>query len=121
VGEFINGSLAGKELYTNATATNKLTAQAASALYSLGKAYNAQTSYVFKNKLAIDFRYTNVQPEFDVASSLVHQQNWYTAGINKYLNYNAIRIGLNATYIEDSTPVIKANKWVGNLAFQIKL
>jgi hypothetical protein len=121
VGEFINGSVAGKELYTNAIATNKLTPQAASALYNLGKAFNAQTSYVFKNKLAIDFRYTNVQPEFDVAGSLVHQQNWYTAGINQYFKYNAVRVGLNGTYIEDTTPLQKTNKWVGNFAVQIIL
>jgi len=121
VGEFMNGSLEGKELYTNSTATNKLTPQVASGLYSLGKAYNAQTSYVFKSKLAIDFRYTNIQPEFDVANSLVHQQKWYTGGISQYLKYNAVRIGLNATYIEDATPLITNTKWVGNLAVQIIL
>jgi hypothetical protein len=121
VGEFMNGSLTGKELYTNATATNKLTPQAAGTLYNLGKAYNAQTSYIFKNKLAIDLRYSNVKPEFDEAGSLVHQQNWYTAGINKYFKYNAIRVGINATYIEDITALIKTNKWVGNLALQIIL
>ena len=121
VGEYINGNVAGKELYTNAGGTNKLTEQVASSYYNIGNAFNLQSSYVCKNGWAIDGRFSSITPEFFVSNSLVHQQKWYTFGINKFLKYNAVKLGLNTTYIEDKTPSIKTTKWVSNLAVQILL
>jgi len=121
IGEYIRGTIYGKNLYTDAAATNKLTPQTASTMYNLGNAFNLQSSYVFKSMWAIDGRYTKVTPEFAVTGSLVHNQNWYTLGINRYLKYNAVRIGLNTTYIEDKSPTVTTKKWIANLALQIQL
>lgn len=121
IGEYTNGTVIGEELFTNITATNKLTEQAASAFYNLGSAINIQTSYVFKSGWAIDARHTTITPEFTIASSLISQQNWLTFGINKYIKNNALRLGLNSTFIDDKTPSISKKRWVNNFALQILL
>ena len=118
VGEYINGTVYGANLYTNAGATNKFTPQIASSYYSLGSGYNLQASYIFKNEWAIEGRYSHITPEFNIAGSIIHTQNWYTAGIYKYLKSNAVKIGLNSTYIDDKTISLSMNKWVSNLALQ---
>ena len=120
VGEYINGTVVGKSLYTNASATKQLTTQLASTYYNIGSSYNLQSSYITKNGWAFDGRYTYVTPEFyQQAGSLVHRQNWYTVGVNKYLSGNALKIGLNTTYIEDATPALTTYKWITNLAVQL--
>jgi hypothetical protein len=119
VGEYINGSVYGKDLFTNAGATSQLTPQTASNIYNLGNAVNIQASYVFKSKWVVDGRYTKITPEFNTATSIVHNQDWYTFGINKYLKYNAVKMGLNGTYLLDN--VTNAKKWIINLALQVQL
>jgi len=99
--EYVNRTISGKDLYTNAGATNKLTLQTASTLYGLGSAVNIQTAYVFRSMWVVDGRYTKVTPEFSIAGSVIHTQSWYTFGINKYMKYNALKLGLNINYIED--------------------
>ncbi len=121
VGEYINGNVAGKELYTNTIGTKKLTEDVASAYYNIGSAVNIQSSYICNNGWAVDVRYSSVTPEFKLANSLIHEQQWYTFGINKFIKNNAVKIGINTTYIDDKTPTINTKKWVSNLAIQILL
>ncbi len=121
VGEYINGSISGSELYTNIAGTNKLTTEMASNFYNMGTAINIQSSYIFKSGWAIDGRFSSITPEFNTETSLVHQQNWYTVGINKFIKNNALKIGINTTYINDNTPTIKTERWLTNLALQIIL
>lgn len=121
VGEYINGSVSGNELYINSGSTIKLTTEMASAYYSTGSAFNIQSSYILKSGWAIDGRFSSVKPEFELATSLVHQQYWYTFGVNKFIKNNAVKAGINITYIDDSTPIINTKKWIGNLAVQILL
>jgi hypothetical protein len=121
VGEYIDGSIDGNELYTNAGATIKLTTEMASSYYNTGSAFNIQSSYIFKNGWALDGRYSSVTPEFNTATSLINQQNWYTFGINKFIKNNAVKMGLNVNYIEEKNPLISTQKWVSNLAVQILL
>jgi hypothetical protein len=119
VGEYTNATVGGKNLFINTTATKQLTPAVASNFYNLGNAYNLQGSYITKKGWAIDGRYTYVTPEFYQTGSLVHRQNWYTVGINKYLSGNALKIGINSTYIEDATPTLTTFKWITNLAAQL--
>jgi hypothetical protein len=119
VGEYTNGTVRGKELYTNASATTQFTTETASRYYNLGSAYNVQTSYVTKGGWSVGGRYTNIQPEFSATTSLVHQQDWFTFTLNKYLKGNAVKAGFNATYLNDKT--LSTKKWLGNLAIQISL
>ncbi len=121
VGEYINGTVSGTDLYTNVAGTIKLTEQVASSYYNIGSAFNIQSSYVFKNGWAIDGRYAVVSPEFQIANSLVRKQNWLTFGINKFIKNNAVKLGINTSFIEDSTPTITTKRMVNNLAIQILL
>ncbi len=121
VGEYINGTVVGKELYTNVAGTNKLTTELAGNYYNIGSSINIQSSYVTKNGWAVDARYTQVTPEFNNETSLVHHQKWYTIGVNKYIKNNAIKIGVNSTIVDENTPTIQTKRWLSNIAIQILL
>jgi hypothetical protein len=119
VAEYISGSISGKDLYTNATGTTKLTSPVASSLYNLGNALNLQGSYINQDGWAFNLRFSHITPENYIASSLVHNQTWYTAGINKYLSGNALKIGLNVNYLDDNNSAIHKKNLTGNLAIQL--
>ncbi len=119
VGEYANTSVTGKDLYSNIAGTRKLTTDTASAYYNVGTAINVQSSYIFKNGLALDVRVTSIKPEYSIATSRVQEQTWYGLGINKYLSNNAIKVGLNVNYIDDKRILLPTKKWMGNLAIQI--
>jgi hypothetical protein len=119
VGEYISGSVTGKELYADVVSYNKLTEEVASQYYNLGTAINFQTSYVFKNGWAIEGRYSSVTPEFEMASSLVQKQTWLSGGINKFIKNNAVKIGLNFNQIKTTSSTITTTNTIGNLAIQI--
>lgn len=119
IGEFINGSITGKDLFTNTLSSNKFTENIASASYNLGSAYNIQTSYIFKNHWAIDGRFSTIIPEIKIANSIVQNQNWYSFGVNKFIKNNAVKIGLNTTYINNISLSVPTKKWIGNIAVQI--
>jgi hypothetical protein len=121
VGEYINGNIAGRELYTNTSGTKKLTNDVASTFYNIGSAVNMQSSYVCQNGWAFDARFSSIIPEYYTKNSLVRRQQWLTVGINKFIKYNAVKVGINTTYIDDKTPSINTNKWMSNLAVQILL
>ena len=119
VGEYINGTIAGKDLYTNLGGTKKLTDSIASGSYNLGNGFNGQASYINVNGWAFNIRFAHITPETYIASSLVHNQTWYTAGINKYMSGNALKIGLNVNYLDDNNSAIHKKLLTGNLALQL--
>lgn len=121
VAEYMNASISGKELYTNVGATKKMTSDVASSFYNIGSALNIQSSYVTKNGWSMEGRYTIITPEFNLTSSLVQKQNWYTLGISKFLKYNALKLGLNVSYVDETMPTIQTKQWLGNMAVQILL
>jgi hypothetical protein len=121
IGEYTNATVQGKELYLNAAASNKLTPQAASALYNLGTAINFQTAYVTKDGWSFGGRYSSIKPEFDIATSLINNQSWYTFSLNKFLKDNAVKAGVNVTYIEDKMIIATSKQWFVNMAVQISL
>lgn len=121
VTEYINATVAGKELYRNIAATQKLNASDASSFYNIGSSLNFQTSYVAKNGWGVDGRFTSVTPEFAIQNSLVRSQNWYTIGFCKFVKNNAVKFGLNATMVDEKTILFSTKRWMGNLAVQILL
>lgn len=121
VGEYINGTVRGKELYTNASATSQFTTEMASKYYNMGSAFNVQSSYVTKAGWSVGARYSNVKPEYNITGSLVHQQDWLTFTLNKYMKGNAVKAGFNATYLSDQSITTSSKRWMGNLAIQISL
>jgi hypothetical protein len=121
VGEYVNTTVTGNDLYTNIAGTRKLTTDTASGYYNLGSAFNIQTSYIFKNGIAIDCRLTSVKPEFSNTISRVQEQMWYGFGVNKYFKNNAIKVGANVNYIDDKRIVLPTKKWNANFAIQITM
>jgi hypothetical protein len=120
VAEYMNGNVTGKDLYTNVSNTAKLTEEIASAYYHTGTAINIQPSYVFKSGWSVDARYSTIKPEYDVAESLIQNQQWITGGINKYLKNNAVKLGVNVSQITDKHIKDNTTKtMVGNFAIQI--
>ncbi len=119
VAEYTDATIYGKNLYSDAASTKELTPEAASAKYSIGDAFNFQASYVWKNGWALEGRYSIVTPEFNVEGSIVQKQNWYTGSFNKYLKNYAIKIGINATYIDESAVTGSTYTWISNLAIQL--
>ncbi len=121
VTEYTSASVTGKDLYTNAASTKKLTTDTSSAYYNIGSAFNIVSSYVFKNGMAFDCRVSTIQPEFAAATSRVQKQTWIGFGINQYLKNNAIKVGVNVNYIDEKRILLPTKKWIGNLAIQITM
>lgn len=121
IGEYVNGTVHGEELYTNPGATNQLTEEIASKYYNTGSAYNIQTAYVTREGWSVGGRYTHIRPEFKSTTSLVQQQDWFTFSFNKFMMSNAVKAGLNVTYVKEDRITDQSKKWMGNLAIQISL
>jgi hypothetical protein len=119
--EFVNTSVQGKELYTNIAATNQLTPLAASSFYNIGTAYNVQTAYVSTKGWSVGGRFSSIQPEFFNTTSLVAKQQWYTFSLNKFMKNNAVKAGVNFTYLTNNNSVITSNSWMSNIAIQLSL
>ncbi len=119
VGEYIDGSIYGKNLFSDAAAVTKLTVDAASAKYAIGSGINLQSSYVWQKGWAVEVRYANISPEKDIEQSLVQKQDWYTAGFNKYFKKNALKVGINTTFIEQKNGAVYTHTWINNLAVQL--
>ncbi len=69
----------------------------------VGKGYNIQGGYIFKNNISIDGRFAHLEPEansFLNNATFYNRSHYYTLGITKYLarNYGA-KIQLDCTYI----------------------
>ncbi len=119
VTEYTDATVYGKNIYSDAALTKQLTPEALSAKYSIGNAFNVQTSYVWKNGWAIEGRYSNVTPEFNVDESIAKKQNWYSGGFNKYFMNYAIKTGINTTYIDESDIAGNKHTWITNIAIQL--
>jgi hypothetical protein len=119
VAEYTDGSVYGKNLFSDVAGTVRLTPESASSKYSLGSGINLQSSYVTNNGWAFEGRYSNIWPEFNVAGSIIQKQNWYTAGINKYIKNSAFRFGINTTYINQDGASGSKTTWINNLAVQL--
>jgi hypothetical protein len=85
----------------------------------MGYGVNLQSSYVTRSGWAFDTRVSFIEPEVDSATSLVQKENWYTVGINKYLKNNALKIGLNTSYIDRKVEPVNTSNWNTNLGVQL--
>ncbi|MBV4359239.1 hypothetical protein [Pinibacter aurantiacus] len=119
VGEYTDASVYGKNLFTDAAASVRMSPAIASSKYNLGSGLNLQSSYVLKDGWAFEGRYSFVKPEFDTATSLIQKQDWFTIGINKYIMNNAFRIGINTTCIKQHGAIADKTTWISNLAVQL--
>lgn len=121
IGEYINASVQGKNFFSNTAASEQITPEKSAAFYNLGNAYNVQTSYVTNNSWSVGGRYTLINPEFNSPSSLVQKQSWYTFTINRYIKNNALKAGINITYISEDNDEKNKKSWLGNIGVQLSL
>lgn len=119
IGEYTNASVNGKNLYSNSSASALLNAETSATKYNMGYGVNLQSSYVTRNGWAFDTRVSFIEPEVDSATSLIQKENWYTVGINKYLKNNALKIGINTTYVDRKVEPANTSNWNTNLGVQL--
>ncbi|MFT3827430.1 MAG: hypothetical protein QM731_26140 [Chitinophagaceae bacterium] len=119
VAEYTDASIHGKNLFTDVSASAKMTPEIASSKYSLGSGVNLQSSYVLANGWAFEGRYSFISPEFDTTASIIQKQQWYTISINKYIMNNAFRFGINTTCIKQNGASGDRTTWISNLAAQL--
>jgi len=92
----------------------------------LGRGYNIQMGYFFKNRISIDGRYTHLQADqhsFLNNGTFYNRPNYYTLGMSYYLmkGYGA-KIQASLTYVdvaEGSNDVfgspIQGNEWIARI------
>ncbi|MGL5112666.1 MAG: hypothetical protein ACRC6O_08520 [Flavobacterium sp.] len=119
IGEYTNASVNAKDLYSNSSATSLLTAETTAAKYNMGYGINLQSSYVTKSGWAFDTRFSFIEPEVASTTSLIQKENWYTVGVNKYLKNNALKIGINTSYIDRKVTPVSTSNWNTNLGVQL--
>lgn len=119
IGEYTHASVNGKNLYSNSSATTLLNAETSASKYNMGYGVNLQSSYVTRSGWAFDTRVSFIEPEVDSATSLIQKEKWYTVGINKYLKNNALKIGLNTSYVDRDLEPLNTTNWITNLGVQL--
>ncbi|MBI1194120.1 MAG: hypothetical protein GC205_13255 [Bacteroidetes bacterium] len=103
--EFVNARIVADQiLYLDPVANEFLDGANIADNYVVGQGINVQLGYVFEKGTSIDLRYSTIMPEFDVTTSQLAQENWYTAGISHYFNrMNGFKLSGSVTYRENTT------------------
>jgi hypothetical protein len=96
----------------------------------LGKGYNIQAGYVFKNLISVDARYTHLAADkhsFLNNGTFYNRPNYYTLGISKYLTRGyGMKIQGSLTYVTPKAGSnnlagmpITGNEWIVNVLTSI--
>jgi len=96
----------------------------------LGKGYNIQAGYVFKNLISVDARYTHLDADkhsFLNNETFYNRPNYYTVGISKYLTRGyGMKIQGSLTYVTPkagsnnlSGSPMSGNEWILNVLTSI--
>lgn len=89
-----------EETFINQAGTAALQPQQISSFLALGDAINAQIGYATKKGYAVDFRFTNISPEFDTfQDSVLRDTDAFTLGLSKYIRKNNLKIQTNFSTI----------------------
>tara|TARA_R110002050_G_scaffold49886_6_gene115665 strand:- start:8802 stop:10118 length:1317 start_codon:yes stop_codon:yes gene_type:complete len=92
----------------------------------LGRGYNIQMGYLFKNRFSVDARYTHLSADehsFLNNGTFYNRPNYYTLGISQYFSKNyGIKVQASVDYVEaeagsnyiDSSPK-EGNEWIFRL------
>ena len=92
----------------------------------LGKGYNLQAGYIFKNFISVDARYCHLDADkysFLNNGTFYNRPNYYTLGITKYFYRGyGFKIQASMTYVEASAGSndnlgmpMKGDEWIGRL------
>jgi len=96
----------------------------------LGKGYNIQAGYVFKNLISVDARYTHLAADkhsFLNNGTFYNRPNYYTVGVSKYFTRGyGMKIQGSVTYVTPkagsndlSGSPITGNEWIVNVLTSI--
>ena len=92
----------------------------------LGRGYNIQMGYLFKNRFSVDARYTHLSADehsFLNNGTFYNRPNYYTLGVSQYFSKNyGIKVQASVDYVEaeagsnyiDSSPKV-GNEWIFRL------
>ncbi len=104
-------------IYTDENGTEPLMPEQIASYLTLGTAYNAHLSYVTQSGIGVDFRYSQVTPEFeDFENGLAAERSSTSFGITKYLSGNNLKIQAAIESIEDERI---GNTLMGTLFMQL--
>ncbi len=96
LGEYVNASASNLDgTYLDKIATIPLYITEISEYLIVGQGHNLQAGYVTKSGISVDFRYEKLNKEFDNASSLLLDQEAFSAGITKYFKGNDFKVQIN--------------------------
>ena len=86
-----------------------------------GRGFTLQGSYLFASGLEVALRYATVYPEEEIRQYSPTRQNYYTAGITKYIQGHRLKIQLDATYLDEAAfgDISALDTW--NFRFQVEL
>ncbi|NLR89971.1 hypothetical protein [Flammeovirga agarivorans] len=95
-----------KDIYSSPQAVIRFTGEEVSSLYVLGSAFDAQLDYLFENQWGINFRYSQLMPEYeDYNESILQKEEWYTLGVGKYFKRDALKLQAMGSYIDGKDKV----------------
>lgn len=92
----------------------------------LGKGYNLQAGYIFKNRISVDARYAHLEADqhsFLNNGTFYNRPNYYTLGLTKYFSKGyGFKIQGSVTYVDcadgsndiTGTPM-NGNEWIGRI------
>lgn len=83
----------------------------------VGRGYNAQAGYMFKNNWEIAGRYSNLQPNEDIAT-LTNARTDYTLGASRFFVGHNLKVQADITYSE-TTPLVSARDASQNMVFRV--
>jgi len=118
LGEFAMASATSLDgSYTTAATTSPLIPTQISEYLALGTAYNAQFVYVAKNGFALDFRYSELIPEFtNNTNSVLKKTTEKTVGFSKYFKQNNLKLQTSFSSINYGDDI---NKLAGSVIVQL--
>jgi hypothetical protein len=117
LGEYGITTAAGLDgLYTDPFGESVLQPAEISGYYALSSAWNANLSYTYKGMWGLDLRMSNVQPEFDLSSSLIRPQESMLIGVTRYFSGQNIKVQVAAGQQDFDG----ASTTVGNLICQVR-
>ena len=100
-----------QNLYTAPSTNSRLQPKQIADYLRLGNGFTVETGYLFKNKWAVDLRYSTVCPEWDEKNALIEKASEYTAGISKYIIDNRLKLQLAGTYLDLPEDITNSHNW----------
>lgn len=115
-----------KGLFTDTNASNQTPIYSGdiAKFLALGSGMNVQAGYLFKNLWALDVRYSSISPEFkNESASVLTEQEAYTVGVSKFLKGQAMKVQVNADFLNSkqrvNTTLVEKGEIRGSIALQV--